>query len=118
MSVIGFVAIDDDGLPIRSGKRGGNHVASAKIYKTASKARGAVRMTRARQVAKIFAVEAKSHITKSDKVIGFALIGVDGRPVRSGPRTRLYTAWGFARRAAKSFGGEVRYVVILAHQLC
>jgi len=23
-----------------------------------------------------------------------------------------YTAWDFARRAAKSFGGEVRYVVI------
>ena len=95
MSVIGFVAIDDDGLPIRSGKRGGHHVASAKIYKTASKARGAVRMTRARQVAKIFAVEAKSHITKSDTVIGFALIGVDGRPVRSGTENAPLHRMGF-----------------------
>lgn len=114
MATIGYVAVDRDGLPISSGKRG------TKLYTTASKARAAIRTVyrlrpRAMRAAKVFAVEAKRHISNSDVVIGFCLIGADGRPVSSGPRrTRLYTALGFARRAAKTFGGDVRYVVITA----
>ena len=54
MATIGYVAVDRDGLPISSGKRG------TKLYTTASKARAAIRTVyrlrpRAMRAAKVFA---------------------------------------------------------------